>query len=93
MVDRLNYYLSRTKQPPQVFITLHDQIPLLVQIFEEIKTACERDKISLDQQKSLLKTVHGCVRLTKLFEAHLEECLPLPNDSFMAKGRKALKSI
>ena len=93
VVDRLDYYLSRTKQPPQIFLTLHDQIPLLVQTFEAIKKDCERGKISLDQQRSLLKTVHGCVRLIKLLEAHLEECLPLPDDSFMAKGKKAIKSI
>ena len=93
VADRLDYYLSRTKQPPQVFITLHDQIPLLVQTFEKIKTSCERDKISLDQHKSLLKTVNGCVRLTKMLEAYLEEYLPLPDDSFLVKGRKALKSI
>ena len=93
VVDRLGYYLSRTKQPPQIFRTLYDQLPLLIQTFEEIKTACEKEKISIEQQKSLLKTVHGCVRLTKELEANLEECLPLPDDSFLMKGRKAIKSI
>ncbi len=93
VANLLDYFLSRTKQPPQVFISLHDQIPLLVQTFEEIKTACDRDTISLDQQKSLLKTVHGCVRLIKLLEAQLEERLPILDGSSMVKGRKALKSI
>ena len=93
VVDRLEYYLSRTKQPPQVFRTLYDQLPLLIQTFEEIKTACENEKISTERQKSLIKTVQGCVRLTTELEAHLEECLPLPNDSFLMKGKKALKSI
>lgn len=93
VADRLDSYLSHTKQPPQFFITLHDQIPLLVQTLEGIQTACETGNVSLEQQKSLLKTVHGCVRLTKLLEAQLEECLPLPDDSFMLRGRKALKSI
>ena len=93
VADRLGYYLSRTKQPPQIFRTLHDQLPLLIQTFEEIKTACEKEKISVEQQKSLLKTVRGCVRLTEALEANLEECLPLPDDSFLIKGRKAIKSI
>ena len=93
VVDRLGYYLSRTKQPPQIFRTLHDQLPLLIQTFEEIKTACEKQKISVEQQKSLLKTVQGCVRLTNALEANLEECLPLPDDSFLIKGKKAIKSI
>jgi hypothetical protein len=48
VADRLGYYLSRTKQPPQVFRTLHDQLPLLIQTFEEIKTACEKEKISVE---------------------------------------------
>ena len=43
VADRLGYYLSRTKQPPQTFRTLHDQLPLLIQTFEEIKTACEKE--------------------------------------------------
>ena len=93
VADRLEYYLSRTKQPPQIFRTLHDQLPLLIQTFEEIKTACEKELILAEQQKSLLKTVQGCVRLTKVLEAQLEECLPLPDDSFLTKGKKAIKSI
>lgn len=55
--DRLEYYLSRTKSPPQskllahfrqftssleaVFPTLHDTIPLLIENFENIKGASE----------------------------------------------------
>ena len=93
MADRLEYYLSRTKQPSQIFRTMHDELPLLIQTFEEIKTACEKEKISAEQQKSLLKTMQGCVRLTKMFEAKLEECLPSPDDSFLIKGKKAIKSI
>ena len=49
--DRLEYYFSRTKQPPQIFRTLYDQLPLLIQTFEEIKTACEKEKISTEQGK------------------------------------------
>lgn len=93
VADRLEYYLSWTKQPPQIFRTLYDQLPLLIQTFEEIKTACEIEKISTEQQKSLLKTVQGFVRLTKVLEAHLGECLPLPDDSFLIKGKRAIKSI
>ena len=93
VADRLEYYLSRTKEPPQIFRTLYDQLPLLIQTFEEIKIACEKEKISTEQQKSLLKTVQGCVRLTTLLEAQLEECLPLPDDSLLIKGKKAIKSI
>lgn len=93
VVDRLEYYLSRTKQPPQTFRTLHDQLPLLIQTLEEIKTACEKEKISVEQQKSLLKTVQGCVRLTKTLEVTLEECLPLPDDSIWIAGKKVIKSF
>ena len=92
VADRLEYYLSRTKQPPQIFRTLYDQLPLLIQTFEEIKTACEKEKTSAEQQKSLLKTVQGFVRLTKLIEAQVEDCLPLPDDSFLIKGKKATAS-
>lgn len=93
VAERLGYYLSRTKQPPQTFRTLHDQLPLLIQTFEEIKTACEEEKISVERQKYLLKTVQGCVRLIKALEANLEECLPLPDDTFLTKGKKVIKSI
>ena len=72
---------------------MHGQIPLLIQTFEEIKNACETDKIPLEHQKSLLKTIQGCVRLTTLLEAYLEDCVPQPDDSFIAKGKKALKRI
>ena len=81
VADRPGYYLSRTKQPPQIFRTLHDQLPLLIQTFEEIKTACEKEKISVEQQKS--EDVQGWVRLINALEVNLEECLPLPHDSFL----------
>ena len=92
VADRIGYYLSRTKEPPQTFRTLHDQLPLLIQTFEEIKTACEEEKISVEQQKSLLKTVHGCVRLIKALEAILEECLPSRMTHFLQKGRRSSKA-
>lgn len=47
VADRLGYYLSRTKQPPQTLRMSHDKLPLLIQTFEEIKTACEKEKISV----------------------------------------------
>lgn len=93
VADCLGFYLSRTKNPPQTFCRLHDQLPLLIQIFEEIKTACEEEKISIEQQKSLLKTVQGCVRLIKALKANLEECLPMANDTFLTKGKKVIKSF
>ena len=93
MADRLEYYLLRTEQPLQIFRTLYDQLPLPVQTFEEIKTACEKEKISAEQQKSSLRTVQGFVRLTKLIEAQVEDFLPLPGYSFTIKVKKAIKSI
>lgn len=33
-----------------------------------------------------------CVKLIKVLEALLEECLPLPKDSNLLKGQKAMKS-
>ena len=67
VADRLEYYLSRTKQPPQIFRMLYDQLPLLIQTFEEIKSACEKEKILAERLKSLLKTVQG---LCKTYQAN-----------------------
>ncbi|KAL8871438.1 MAG: hypothetical protein Q9174_002726 [Haloplaca sp. 1 TL-2023] len=91
--DRLDYYLSRTKSPPQIFLTLHDTIPLLIETFENIKSACEEGKLDHESQKRLSKTVDGCVRLTRQLEAFLDDCLPAPTDSFTQKTKKAIKSI
>lgn len=92
VADRLGYYLSRPKPPP-IFHTLNDQLPLLIKTFDEIKTACETEKIPVEHQKCLSKTLEGCVRLINALEANLEECLPLPDDSFLMKGRKAMKGF
>ncbi|CAF9938023.1 MAG: hypothetical protein HETSPECPRED_000744 [Heterodermia speciosa] len=91
--DRLDYYLSRTKSPPQIFLTLHDTIPLLIETFENIKGACEDGYLDQESQKRLSKTVDGCVRLTNLLEKYLDECLPAPDDTFSQKTKKAIKSI
>lgn len=93
VADRLDYYLSRTKSPPQIFITLHDTIPLLITTFEQIRDACDNGRLDEESQKRLAKTVDGCVRLTTLLENYLTECLPEPRDSFAQKTKKALKSI
>lgn len=37
--------------------------------------------------------MQGCVRLTEALEANLEECLPLPDDSLLIRGKKAIKSF
>ncbi len=93
VADRLGYYLSRTKSPPQIFITLHDTIPLLITTFEEIRDACDDGRLDAKAQKRLTKTVEGCYRLVTILEEFLNECLPAEGDSFSQKTKKAIKSI
>lgn len=93
VAHRLEYYLARTKNPPHIFITLGDQLPLLIQTFQQIKSACDENKLDLDSQKALVRTVEGCVRLTTLLENYLNDCLPIENDSFAQKAKKVVKSI
>lgn len=77
----------------EVFVTLHDTVPLLIETFENIKDACEQGKLDEESQKRLSKTVDGCVRLTTLLEDCLDDCLPAPEDAFAQKAKKAIKSI
>ncbi len=50
VADRLEYYLSRTKSPPQVFVTLYDTLPLLITTFEEIRDVCNDGTLDLEAQ-------------------------------------------
>ncbi|KAL8910847.1 MAG: hypothetical protein Q9171_003885 [Xanthocarpia ochracea] len=93
VADRLEYYLSRTKSPPQIFVTLCDTIPLLTTTFVQVKDACDNGALDLESQKRLTKTVEGCRRLVTALEDHLQECLPAEGDSFAQKTMKAIKSI
>jgi len=93
VADRLEYYLSRTKSPPQVFVTLYDTLPLLNTTFEEIRDACNAGTLDLEAQKRLTKTVEGCHRLVTTLEDYLQECLPVEGDSFAHTMKKAVKSI
>lgn len=93
VVGRLESYLSRTKSPPQIFVTLYDTIPLLNTTFEQVKNACDDGVLDLESQKRLTKTVEGCRRLITALEYHLQECLPAERDSFAQKTMKAIKSI
>ncbi len=43
VAHRLEHYLPRTKNPPHVFITLGDQLPLLIQTFQQIKSVCDEN--------------------------------------------------
>ena len=93
IANRLDYYLSRTKSPPQIFLTLHDTIPLLITTFEDIRDACDDGRLDVESQKRLSKTVEGCHRLVTILEDYLNECLPAEGDTFVQKTKKALKSI
>ncbi len=89
---KLEYYLSRTKSPPQIFVTLCDTIPLLITTFGQVKDACDNGALDLESQKRLTKTVQGCRRLVTALEDHLQECLPAEGDSLVQKTRKTIKS-
>lgn len=93
VAERLEYYLSRTKSPPQIFVTLYDTIPLLITTFDQVKDACDDGALDFESQKRLAKTVEGCRRLVTLLDDYLQECLPAEGDSFAQKTMKALKSI
>lgn len=93
VADRLEYYLSRTKSPPQIFVTLYDTLPLLITAFEQVKDACDDGALEFEAQKRLTKTVDGCHRLVTALEDYLQDCLPAEGDSFTQKTRKAVKSI
>lgn len=93
VADRLEYYLSTTKSPPQYFVTLHDTLPLLIATFEQVKDACDDGALDFESQKRLTKTVEGCRRLVTILENYLQECLPAEGDSFAQKARKVVKSI
>ena len=93
VTHRLEYYLARTKNPPRIFVTLNEQLPLLIQTFKQIKRACDEDAIDLESQKALVRTVEGCIRLTGLLESYLDDCLPAEGDSFSQKAKKVVKSI
>lgn len=93
VADRLEYYLSKTKSPPQIFVTLYDTIPLLITTFEQVKDACDDGALDFESQKRLTKTVEGCRRLVTVLEDYLQECLPAEGDTFTQKTMKAIKSI
>lgn len=81
IADRLEYYLSRTKSPPQIFVTLYDTIPLLITAFEQVKNVCDDGILDFESQKRLTKTVEGCCRLVTVLD-HMQDCLPAEGDSF-----------
>ena len=93
VADRLDYYLSRTKSPPQIFVTLYDTIPLLITTFEQVKDASDDGALDFESQRCLIKTVKGCRRLLTVLEDYLQKCLPAEEDSFAQKTMKAIKSI
>lgn len=93
IANRLQYYLSRTKPPPRIFVTMHDTIPLLVTTFEEVKDACNDGNLDSESQKRLTKNVEGCHRFVAALEDYLQECLPVEGCSFAQKKKKAICEI
>lgn len=53
VADRLEYYLSRTKSPPQIFVTLNDTIPLLITTFEQVKTLAMMGLLTTNRRNAL----------------------------------------
>jgi hypothetical protein len=98
IVRRLNEYKSNSRELPKGFRELQNQLPLLVETLEKIKTLFDKN-LNLDSDPSaqslklsLSSAVGGCQKQLELLDQILGKMVP-HTDSWRERSKKALLSV
>ena len=98
IIRRLYEYQSASRELPKVFRSLQDQLPLLIQTLEQIKTTVDKKpNLNADPSADSLKialshVVRGCQKQLELLDNILEKTLP-QSDSWRERSKKAIVSV
>ena len=93
VIARLHDLSSGGPQAPPVFQDAANQLPLLLEITKELEARIHNHPVSPESEKSLARTVDGCVRQISQIDKIIAKCISAPGESGFKRVRKAVSSV
>ena len=93
IVKRLKDYSSAASEAPKSLQHISNQLPLLVNALDRLKTDVQVEKFDFDTRCILKGVVAGCKQQAEKLDEIIEKVLNVPGDSRMVKVQKALASL
>jgi hypothetical protein len=90
---RLNEFQSSLGEIPKTYRHVKAELPVLLDTLGQTKHAISAGSIRDETKQALLPAIDGCRIQVELLETLIEKTLPLRDDSWAAKSRKAFSSL
>ncbi|KAH0543478.1 hypothetical protein FGG08_002243 [Glutinoglossum americanum] len=93
VLKRLEEYQSDLGEIPEVFLHIKTELPVLLDALRQTKTAIDTGCMQDETKKALLPAVEGCGVQIKALDNVIAEVLPVSDDSWARRRRKAFRSL
>ncbi|OCK81827.1 TPR-like protein [Lepidopterella palustris CBS 459.81] len=90
---RLSEFQSSVGEVPKTFQHVKAELPVLLDTLERTKIAIETDSIRDETKKALLPAIEGYRTQIESLDIAIGKVLPLPDDSWSERSRKAISSL
>lgn len=93
VLKRFEEYQSKLGEIPEAFRHIKAELPVLLDTLRQTKVAIDTGSIQDETKKALLPAIEGCGVQIKSLDDVIMKVLPASGDSWIRRGRKALRSL
>jgi hypothetical protein len=93
VLHRLDEFQSNLGEIPESFRHIKAELPVLRDTLQQTKDAIDAGSVRDDTKRALLPAIKGCTEQIKLLDTILIKTLPIPSDSKLKRGTKAIWSL
>ncbi|KAF2681949.1 hypothetical protein K458DRAFT_75668 [Lentithecium fluviatile CBS 122367] len=93
VVGRLEQFHSSVGEVPKSLRHINTELPVLSTTLHQIRQAIEVDSVGNGTRDALVPVIDGCQEQIEQLDAILEKTLPVINDSWRTKSKKAIVSL
>ena len=93
VLGRLDEFQSSLGEVPRSFRNFKAELPVLQNTLLQTREAIEAGLVKDETKQALISAIEGCTEQIRLLEALLAKVLPIPTDSRLRRGTKAILSL
>jgi hypothetical protein len=93
VVRRLEQFHSATGEIPKSLRHINAELPVLGTTLDRIRQVVEADSVNNATKGALISVIDGCHTQIEQLDAILVKTLPVANDSWRTKSKKAIVSL
>ena len=90
---RMTEFVTNSDEVPKAFRVVQQQLPLLLNILEDLKVQAEHRDLSEDRRTAVQRVIDGCSLQVNTLEQILKDSIPRKDEQSWHKRLKAIKSI